>query len=89
MSKTTRCQRTTLRGAVARYKAERMLTQNMQGELTKLQEAYKADQGHSFTTIKPTQIDGDLPEDIATLMAEMNAMDAANDPAKEEVAKAS
>jgi len=77
------------KGAVARYKSEYILTFNMQSELAKLQQAYKEDQGRSFTTIKPTQIDGDLPEDIATLMAEMNAMDAANDPAKEEVSKAS
>ena len=70
-------------------KSEYILTFNMQSELAKLQQAYKEDQGRSFTTIKPTQIDGDLPEDIATLMLEMNAMDAANNPEKEEVAKAS
>lgn len=77
------------KGAVARYKSEYILTFNMQSELAKLQQAYKEDQGRSFTTIKPTQIDGDLPEDIATLMLEMNAMDAANNPEKEEVSKAS
>lgn len=74
------------KGAVARYKSEHMLTFNMQAELSKLQQAYKSDQGRSFTTIKPTAIDGDMPEDIAQLMAEMNALDAANKPAKEAVA---
>jgi hypothetical protein len=77
------------KGAVARYKSEYILTFNMQSELAKLQQAYKEDQGRSFTTIKPTQIDGDLPEDIATLMLEMKAIDEANNPEKEEVSKAS
>lgn len=74
-------------GAVARYKGDHMLTTLMNAELANLQATYKAQFDRSFTSLKTTQIDGDLPNDVALLMKEMNAMDAVNDgDARKEVA---
>ena len=69
------------RGAVARYQAEHALTTNMQAELAKFQTAYKDSFGKSYTSQKTDVIDGDLPDDIATLMKSMDSMDADNESA--------
>ena len=69
------------RGAVARYQAEHMLTTTMQAELAQFQAAYKESFGKSYTSQKATVIDGDLPDDIATLMKSMDSMDADNESA--------
>ena len=69
------------RGAVARYQAEHMLTTTMQAELAQFQQAYKDSFGKSYTSQKETVIDGDLPDDIATLMKSMDSMDADNESA--------
>jgi hypothetical protein len=74
-------------GAAARYKGDHMLTTLMNAELANLQATYKAQFDRSFTSLKTTQIDGDLPDDVALIMKEMNAMDAVNDDdARKEVA---
>lgn len=76
------------RGAVARYKGDHMLTMTMTDELAKFTAAYKESFGRSYTSLKATAIDGDLPDDIASLMSEMNSLDADNDDedARKEVA---
>ena len=75
-------------GAVARYKGDHMLTTLMNAELANLQAAYKAQYDRSYSSLKTTAVDGDLPSDIAAMMKEMDAMDAVNDgeDARKEVA---
>jgi hypothetical protein len=53
----------------------------MQSELAKFQTAYKDSFGKSYTSQKADVIDGDLPDDIATLMKSMDSMDADNESA--------
>lgn len=66
-------------GAVARYKGDHMLTTLMNAELSNLQAAYKAQYDRSYSSLKTTAVDGDLPSDIAAMMKEMDAMDAVNE----------
>ena len=58
-----------------------MLTTTMQAELAQFQSAYKDSFGKSYTSQKDEVIDGDLPDDIATLMKSMDSMDAGNESA--------
>ena len=66
-------------GAVARYKGDHMLTTLMNAELANLQATYKDQFLRSYSSLKATVIDGDLPSDIAAIMKEMDAMDAVNE----------
>tara|TARA_R110002110_G_scaffold75004_1_gene198338 strand:+ start:812 stop:1444 length:633 start_codon:yes stop_codon:yes gene_type:complete len=66
-------------GAVARYKGDHMLTTLMNAELANLKATYVAQFNRSYSSLKVTAIDGDLPSDVAALMKEMDSMDAAND----------
>tara|TARA_R110000737_G_scaffold264610_1_gene272463 strand:+ start:144 stop:767 length:624 start_codon:yes stop_codon:yes gene_type:complete len=66
-------------GAVARYKGDHMLTTLMNAELANLKATYVAQFNRSYSSLKVTAIDGDLPSDVAALMKEMDSMDAANE----------
>lgn len=66
---------TNLKASVARWKAEAFGLRVMQEELTAAQEAYKELFGAKFSSIE--EVTEDIPEDIASVMAELDALDAA------------
>ena len=68
---------TNLQASLASWKAEAFALRVMQAELASAQKAYKKMTGNSFTTVKE-QPDAEIPEDIASTLAEMDAMSKAS-----------
>jgi len=68
-----------LQSSMAKYKAEKFALTVMQAELASAKAAYKELTGATFTTIddKP---DAEMPDDIKAMFAELDALEAANEP---------
>jgi tRNA U34 5-carboxymethylaminomethyl modifying GTPase MnmE/TrmE len=69
---------TNLQSSTAQWKAEQFGLQVIQAELAAAQEAFKKLTGKSYTSIED-QADAELPEDIAAMFAEMDALEAASE----------
>jgi len=69
---------TNLQASVAQYKAEQFGLQVIQAELVAAQEAYKKLTGAGYTSIEDKP-DAELPEDIAAMFAEMDALESASE----------
>jgi len=74
---------TNLQSSVAQYKAEAFALSVMQAELAAAQAAYKELNGGTYTSVED-KADAELPEELASMLAEIDALDAANSepPAK-------
>lgn len=72
---------TKLKSSLAQWKAEAFGLEVMQAELAAAQAALFEMTGEKYTTIDDA-VDAELPEDIASMMAEMDAMDASNETPK-------
>lgn len=70
---------TNLTSSVASWKAEAFGLSVMQNELAAAQAAYKELTGGHYTSIED-QVDAEIPEDIASVFAEMDALEEANKP---------
>ena len=74
---------TNLQSSVAQYKAEAFALSVMQAELAAAQAAYKELNGGTYTSVED-KADAELPEELASMLAEIDALEAANSepPAK-------
>tara|TARA_R100000084_G_scaffold101677_2_gene56912 strand:- start:117 stop:578 length:462 start_codon:yes stop_codon:yes gene_type:complete len=66
-----------LKASAAKWKAEAFGLRVMESELAKMQKAYKKHFGMSYTSIK-AQPDAEIPEDIASTLAEMDSLSKAS-----------
>lgn len=75
---------TNFQSSVAKYKAEAFGLRVMQDELAAARAAIKELTGADYTSIEAEMTDAEVPDDIKQLMADMDALEAANDekPAK-------
>jgi len=69
---------TNLQSSTAQWKAEQFGLQVIQAELAAAQEAFKKLTGAAYTSIEDKP-DAELPEDIAAMFAEMDALEAASE----------
>ena len=72
---------TNLQSSVAQYKAEAFALSVMKAELAAAQAAYKELNGGTYTSVED-KADAELPEELASMLAEIDALDAANDKPK-------
>jgi len=72
---------TNLQSSVAQYKAEAFALSVMQAELAAAQAAYKELNGGTYTSVED-KADAELPEELASMLAEIDALEAANDKPK-------
>ena len=68
-----------LQASVAKSKVESFALMLMQSELSEAQSAYKEMTGATYTSIE-SKPDAEMPDDIKAMFAELDALEAANEP---------